>query len=85
MQYIQKVYTMRNLSLKLEESIFRETEDLLKNFNIPRNRYINQALDHYNKLQKRKLLQKQLEKESVIVADNSMDILSEFELLEHEY
>ena len=76
---------MRNLSLKLEESIFRETEDLLKNINIPRNRYINQALAYYNKLQKRKLIQKQLEKESKIVANNSLDVLSDFEMLEHEY
>lgn len=76
---------MRNLSLKLEESIFRETEDLLKNINIPRNRYINQALAYYNKLQKRKLIQKQLEKESKIVTNNSLDVLSDFEMLEHEY
>ena len=76
---------MHNLSLKLDEAIFKETEALLKKFKVPRNRYINEALAFYNKLQKRKLLAKQLEDESKLVSNNSLNILSDFELLEDEY
>ncbi|MBL6962412.1 MAG: hypothetical protein ISR55_01185 [Bacteroidetes bacterium] len=76
---------MQNLSLKLDEAIFKETESLLKKFKIPRNRYINEALAFYNKIQKRKLLAKQLEIESKLVLNDSLDILSDFELFEDEY
>jgi len=76
---------MQNLSLKLDDSIFKETEGLLKRFKIPRNRYINEALAFYNQIQKRKLLAKQLEKESKLVGEESIIVLREFELLEDEY
>lgn len=76
---------MHNLSLKLDDAIFNETESLLKKYKVPRNRYINQALAFYNKIQKRKLLAKQLEKESKIVSKDSLDVLSDFEFLEDEY
>ena len=76
---------MRNLSLKLDDSIFTETEGLLKKFKIPRNRYINEALAFYNQVQKRKLLARQLEKESKLVSEESMNVLKDFELLDDEY
>ncbi|MBT3301453.1 MAG: hypothetical protein HOD63_17320 [Bacteroidetes bacterium] len=76
---------MQNLSLKLDDSIFKETESLLKKFKVPRNRYINEALAFYNQIQKRKLLEKQLEKESKLVSKESINVLSEFELLEDAY
>ena len=47
-----------------------------------RNRYINDALDHFNKLQRRKMLADQLEKESRLVADDSMKVLKEMEGME---
>jgi len=75
---------MQNLSLKLDEAIFKETERLLKKIKIPRNRYINEAIAFYNKLQMRKLLARQLEKESKLVAKESMDVLSDFELFEDD-
>ena len=75
---------MKNLSLKLEEHIFSETENLLTKLHKTRNRYINEALEHYNKLQKKKLLEEQLQKESKIVSADSMDVLREFEQLEDE-
>lgn len=75
---------MQHLSLKLDEVIFKETERLLKKFKIPRNRYINEALDFYNRLQRRKLLAKQLEKESKLVSKESLNVLSDFELLEDD-
>ncbi|WP_192821050.1 hypothetical protein [Rufibacter sp. LB8] len=73
---------MRNLSLKLEDTIFQETESLLGQLQTNRNRYINEALEFYNKLQKRRLLAKQLSKESTLVANESLSVLKEFEALE---
>ncbi|KEO75701.1 hypothetical protein [Anditalea andensis] len=75
---------MKNLSLKVEDNIFTETENILEKINKTRNRYINEALDYYNKLQKRKLLSEQLEKESKLVASDSLQVLREFEKLEDE-
>jgi hypothetical protein len=76
---------MQNLSLKLDETIFKETEKLLKKFKVPRNRYINEAIAFYNEIQKRKLLAKQLEKESKLVSKDSLEVLEDFELLDDEY
>ncbi len=54
---------MKNISLKIDDSIFRETEKILSGINKPRNRYINEAIAYYNRIQKRLLLEKQLRKE----------------------
>lgn len=75
---------MKTLSLKLDDSIFRETEKLLFEIKQPRNRYINDALKFYNKTQKRRLLAKKLEKESKLVQEESMSVLSEFESIPDE-
>ncbi|RDC65473.1 hypothetical protein [Adhaeribacter pallidiroseus] len=75
---------MKNLSLKLEDTIFQETEDILAKVHKNRNRYINEALEFYNKLQKRRLLAKQIDQESKLVAGESLSILTEFEALEDE-
>jgi metal-responsive CopG/Arc/MetJ family transcriptional regulator len=72
---------MKTLSLKLDEHIFQETEELLQKINKPRNRYINDALDFYNKLQKRKHLKAVLQMESALVKEESMNVLLAFELL----
>lgn len=69
------------LSLKLDEDIFRETEKLTARLKKPRNRYINEALDLYNKFNQRMLIKKQLKKESKLVAAESMKVLREFESL----
>jgi len=73
---------MKTLSLKLDELVYNETEQLLEQIKKPRNRYINEALSYYNRLQKRKLLAQQLIAESKLVSEDSMAILSEFEKLE---
>lgn len=51
---------MKTLSLKLNESVFEETEGILKEKGISRNRYINEALDFYNRYHKRKKLPRHL-------------------------
>lgn len=75
---------MKTVSLKIDEAIFGETEKILSSIRIPRNRYINEALEHYNKVQKRKLLEKKLHIESSLVKNDSMEILKEFEKIDYE-
>jgi metal-responsive CopG/Arc/MetJ family transcriptional regulator len=75
---------MKTLSLKLDDSVFTETEQVISYIKKSRNRYINDALDYYNKVQKRKLLASKLEKESKLVKDDSLHILHEFEMIDYE-
>ena len=75
---------MKNLSLKMEEAIFNETEKITVKIKKNRNRYINEAVAFYNLLQKRKLLSMQLQKDSKLVKDESMKVLAEFEKLQDE-
>ncbi len=82
--YIYRIYLMKTISLKIDDSIFLETERLLTLIRKPRNRYINEALDNYNRLQKRRLIEKKLMKESGLVKEESMAILKEFERLDDE-
>jgi hypothetical protein len=70
---------MKTLSLKIDDSIFGETELILLKIKKPRNRYINEALEYYNKIQKRKILESKLIKESALVKTGSLSVLNEFE------
>ncbi|OQA96251.1 MAG: hypothetical protein BWY22_01797 [Bacteroidetes bacterium ADurb.Bin217] len=74
---------MKTVSLKIDDSIFGETENILSRINIPRNRYINEAIEFYNKLQKRKIIEKRLKAESSIVAHETMNVLKEFENIDY--
>jgi len=75
---------MKNLSLKMDDAIFNETEKITTKISKNRNRYINKAVQFYNELQKRKLISRQLQKESKIVWEESMKVLAEFEKLQDE-
>jgi len=75
---------MKTISLKIDDSIFGDTEHIVTIMKKPRNRYINEAIDYYNKLQKRKILEQKLQDESLLVRDNSMSVLKEFESIEYE-
>ncbi len=72
----------KNLSLKLKDEIFEETERVLKKAKRPRNAYINEAIHFYNRLFTRRMLRDQLQKESAMVAEDSMAVLEEFEKFE---
>ena len=74
---------MKTVSLKIDDSIFGETEKILMRIKKPRNRYINEALDYYNKLQRRILLEKKLKAESKIVGADSMSVLNDFEEIDY--
>ncbi len=74
---------MKNVSLKIDDAIFGETEKILSKIKKPRNRYINEAIDYYNRLQKRLILEKKLKKESGLVKHESISVLKEFEGIDH--
>jgi hypothetical protein len=74
---------MKTVLLKIDDSIFGETEKILSRINIPRNRYINEAIEYYNKVQKRQILEKMLYAESSLVKKDSMNILIDFEKIDY--
>ena len=75
---------MKTLSLKLDDNIFNETLELLTKVKKSRNRYINEAVDYYNRINKRNLIARKLTKESKLVKKESLLVLSEFEALQDE-
>lgn len=81
MVYICSIYSlkMKLLSLKLDDHVFDETEKVIKQLNMPRNRYINEALSMYNRYNARKKLRAKLLQESQAVYKNSLDIARDFE------
>lgn len=74
---------MKTVSLKIDDSIFGETEKILSKIKKPRNRYINDAIDYYNRIQKRAILEKKLKKESELVKTDSMEVLKDFEEIDY--
>jgi hypothetical protein len=74
---------MKTVSLKIDDSIFGETEKIVLSMRIPRNRYINDAIAYYNNVQQRRILEKQLQVESELVRKDSLHVLGEFEALDH--
>lgn len=74
---------MKTVSLKIDDSIFGETEKILSEIKKPRNRYINDALDYYNRLQRRALIEKKLKIESDLVKMDSMSVLKDFEEIDY--
>ncbi len=75
---------MKTLSLKLDDNIFNETEEVLVEIKKSRNRYINEAVAFYNRVNKRNLISRKLAKESKLVKNESMAVLAEFESLQDE-
>ena len=72
------------LTLKLKDEIFEAVEKVLKKEGIPRNRYINNAIDYYNKLNRRRILKTQYLTEAELVQDSSLEVLEEFEQFEEK-
>jgi hypothetical protein len=80
---IYKLSGMKTISLKIDDSIFGETEKILARINKSRNRYINEAIEYYNKLQRKQILEKKLKKESELVKADSMSVLKDFEEIDY--
>ena len=74
---------MKTVSLKIDDLIFGETERILSKIKKPRNRYINEALEYYNRLQRRLIIEKKLQTESALVKTESMLVLTEFEEVDY--
>ena len=74
---------MKIVSLKIDDSIFGETEKILASLKKSRNRYINEAIDSYNRIHQRMMLEERLRKESGLVRADSLMVLNEFENLDY--
>ncbi|MCH8231931.1 MAG: hypothetical protein IIB82_04700 [Bacteroidetes bacterium] len=74
---------MKTVSLKIDDSIFRETEKILSRIKKSRNRYINEAIEYYNRFQRRLILEKRLKIESDSVKLDSMSVLKDFEKIDY--
>lgn len=74
---------MKTVSLKIDYSVFAETEKILARIKKPRNRYINEAIEFYNKIQRKHFLEHKLEKESNIVKADSISVLKDFEEIDY--
>lgn len=72
---------MKTLSLKLDDDIFEEAEEITSKLHLARNRYINEAVSIYNRVNRKRLLKKQLAKESGLTSKDSLEIMREFEAL----
>lgn len=72
----------KNLSLKMRDDIFAEMETTTRRLKKARNAYINEAVGHFNRLHRRRLLGEQLMRASAAVQDESMRVLKEFEAID---
>jgi hypothetical protein len=73
---------MKTISLKIDEDLYDGTVAMLASVNLSRNRYINEAILYYNKLQKKLQLEKVLEAESKACEQSSREVLNEFEMID---
>jgi hypothetical protein len=61
-----------------------ETEQVINHIKKTRNRYINEALDCHNKVQRRELFATKLAMGSKPMKDESLKVLHEFEMIDYE-
>lgn len=73
---------MKSIFFNLDDVIFNETERILSGMKVSRNKYINDALEWYNKFQRKKMMESKLISESEAVRKESLSVLKEFEDLE---
>lgn len=76
---------MKSLSLKLDDKVFDDTEAITKAMKVARNRYINDALELYNKFNQRLLLEKQIKKEVEVCRESSMEVMRDWEETDNEF
>jgi metal-responsive CopG/Arc/MetJ family transcriptional regulator len=73
------------VSLKLDQQIFEDVNQIIKQLDTSRNKYINEALSYYNKMQKKNAIQEQLKIELALIKESSMEVLREMEALPDDY
>ncbi len=69
----------KGISLKIDNQIFNKTEELIAELKISRNKYINDALESYNRLKEKERVNNLLAKASILVRENSLEVLRDFE------
>ncbi len=72
------------ISLKIEERELRKVDHSAQTVGVSRNAYINKALRFFNRLYERRLLAKELRRESEQVRQESLAALREFETFQDE-
>lgn len=72
---------MKTLSLKLDDDLFTEVEKYRQK---PRNRFFNEAIAFYLQEKKREALREQFRLSSLLVREDNVEVLREFEALEDE-
>ncbi len=72
------------ISVKIEEKELRKTDHSARTVGVSRNAYINKAVRFFNHLYERRLLAKELQRESQQVSQESMSTLREFEAFQDE-
>ncbi|MBI5883364.1 MAG: hypothetical protein HZB91_09710 [Elusimicrobia bacterium] len=72
------------ISLKIEERELRKVDHSAQTVGVSRNAYINKALRFFNRLYERRLLAKELRRESEQVRQESSTVLREFETFQDE-
>ena len=72
------------ISLKIEERELRKVDHSAQTVGVSRNAYINKALRFFNRLYERRLLAKELRRESEQVRQESLTVLREFETFQDE-
>lgn len=72
------------ISLKIEEKELRKVDHSAQTVGVSRNAYINKALRFFNHLYERRLLAKELRRESEQVRQESLTVLREFATFQDE-
>ncbi|HEY5328177.1 MAG TPA: hypothetical protein VIJ27_14335 [Mucilaginibacter sp.] len=72
---------MKSILLKLDDTLFQETDKQVKAEKISRSSYIKAAIEQYNKWQKRKALEEQIAREVELLKhfDPDKELKDEFE------
>ncbi|OGS04996.1 MAG: hypothetical protein A3G41_04825 [Elusimicrobia bacterium RIFCSPLOWO2_12_FULL_59_9] len=74
----------RSISLKINDRELRKIDHSAQTVGVSRNAYINRALRFFNHLYERRLLAKELRRESEQVRQESLAVLREFETFQDE-
>jgi predicted DNA-binding protein len=72
---------LKTITLRIDDELYNDTENLVSKINKSRNKYISEALEYFNKKHTMLLLEEQLKFESKLVQVESMKVLHEFEAL----
>ncbi len=72
---------MKSILLKLDDDLFEETEEQVKELKTSRSNYLKTALKAYNNLIKRKRVETQIKKEIALFKENNFDqeLLNDFD------